>query len=77
MEALSPLSLDTGSPMDANASPFDSAGTSSTPNTEFSPPDSPIKTATLFEDKRSTARRKLKTLTQSEKVLIAVRDVAD
>lgn len=59
--------------IDPNASPSDSVDsmdTNTTPDTEFSPPDSPFNHSKVFlsENKRLAARRKLASLTQEEKV---------
>ena len=58
--------LDAG--FDSQASPMESAGTSTTPNTEISPPDSPFQASEVFKDKRLAARKKMSLLTLEEKV---------
>jgi beta-glucosidase len=60
--------LDADSDMDPNASPLESAGSTTTPDTEISPPYSPISQHAVLKDKRSIAKRKLAELTQKEKV---------
>lgn len=55
--------------MDPLASPSDSSGGSNaTPDTEYSPPDSPFPKQRLLQDSRSAARQKLASLTLEEKV---------
>jgi beta-glucosidase len=57
--------------IDPNPSPSDSVGTmdASSPNTEYSPPDSPFQEHVDFvKNKRQAARKKLAQLTQEEKV---------
>ncbi|XXH03094.1 hypothetical protein Hte_009484 [Hypoxylon texense] len=54
--------------IDPNASPFDSVDSNTTPNTEFSPPGSPIPKSCLLKDCRSLAREKLARLSLEEKV---------
>jgi hypothetical protein len=66
-EALSPATSDGGSLMDASGSPFGIDTAASTPNTDLSPPDSPLKAAAVILNKRLNAKRKLATLTQDEK----------
>lgn len=58
--------------IDRNASPGDSIksmDTNTTPDTEYSPPDSPFnEQKTFMNNRRMVARRKLEQLTQEEKV---------
>ena len=60
--------VDYDSSVDPNASPLESVGTSTTPDTEISPPGSPFEPNGLFKDKRFLAKKKLARLTQEEKV---------
>lgn len=60
--------IDTDRDIDPNASPAESFDTNTTPNTEFSMPDSPFQQAGPPKDKRLLARQKLSTLTLEEKV---------
>lgn len=56
---------------DPNASPIGSIDSNVTPDTEFSPPDSPFRhhaTLAPVKEKRELARKKLSTLTLEEKV---------
>ncbi|KAI1419944.1 glycosyl hydrolase family 3 N terminal domain-containing protein [Xylaria sp. FL1777] len=53
---------------DPLASPSDTSGSNATPDTEYSPPDSPFHKQHLFHDSRSVARKKLASLTIEEKV---------
>ncbi|KAK4648303.1 uncharacterized protein QC761_108840 [Podospora bellae-mahoneyi] len=56
---------------DPNASPIGSVDSNVTPDTEFSPPDSPFRhhaTLAPVKEKRELARKKLSTLTLEEKV---------
>jgi len=73
MAALGPVErLDPGQDIDPNASPVGSIDTNTTtnttPDTEFSPPDSPVQQSGPPKDKRALARKKLATLTLEEKV---------
>lgn len=52
--------------VDSLASPSD--GSNVTPDTEYSPPDSPFAKQVIFEDSRSAARKKLASLAIEEKV---------
>ena len=61
--------IDTDRDIDPNASPAESYDTNTTPNTEFSMPDSPFEQAGPPKDKRLLARQKLSTLTLEEKVI--------
>jgi beta-glucosidase len=55
--------------IDPNASPADSMDTNTTPDTEYSPPESPFNEHHNFiRSKRMAARKKLEKLTQEEKV---------
>ncbi|KAI1090339.1 glycoside hydrolase family 3 protein [Rostrohypoxylon terebratum] len=54
--------------IDPSVSPFESIETTTTPNTEFSPPDSPIRKNAILNDCRSQAKEKLARLTLEEKV---------
>ncbi|KAI0601444.1 glycosyl hydrolase family 3 N terminal domain-containing protein [Biscogniauxia sp. FL1348] len=54
--------------IDPSVSPFESMGSNTTPDTEFSPPDSPISKHAVIEDSRLLARKKLAMLTLEEKV---------
>lgn len=54
--------------IDPSVSPFESIETNTTPNTEFSPPGSPIRKTAILNDCRSQAREKLSRLTLEEKV---------
>lgn len=58
--------MDSG--VDPNASPLDSVDTNTTPDTQFSPPDSPYQHSGSLKDKRVAARKKLAQLSQDEKV---------
>lgn len=60
--------LDTMHDIDPNASPVGSIDTNTTPDTEFSPPDSPFQQGGPPKDKRQLAKQKLATLTIEEKV---------
>ncbi|KAK0618070.1 glycoside hydrolase family 3 protein [Bombardia bombarda] len=60
--------IDTSPDLDPNASPVGSIDTNTTPDTEFSPPDSPFQQIALPKNKRFLARKKLATLTLEEKV---------
>lgn len=54
---------------DSLTSPSDSgSGSNATPDTEYSPPDSPSPKNQPFHDSRSVARKKLASLTVEEKV---------
>jgi beta-glucosidase len=69
MAALGPEeTLSLGQDIDPNASPVGSIDTNTTPDTEFSPPDSPVQLSGPPKDKRALARQKLATLTLEEKV---------
>ncbi|KAL2154443.1 hypothetical protein VTH82DRAFT_3119 [Thermothelomyces myriococcoides] len=54
--------------IDPNASPGGSIDTNTTPDTEFSPPESPLQRGGPPKDARKLARSKLATLTTEEKV---------
>ncbi|KAI1298546.1 glycoside hydrolase family 3 protein [Xylaria venustula] len=54
--------------VDPLASPSESSGSNATPDTEYSPPDSPFPKQHLFHDSRSAAKKKLASLTVEEKV---------
>ncbi|KAK4217049.1 beta-glucosidase B [Rhypophila decipiens] len=60
--------LDTLHDIDPNASPVGSIDTNTTPDTEFSPPDSPFQQVGPPKDKRQLAKQKLASLTIEEKV---------
>ncbi|KAM7205470.1 beta-glucosidase B [Naviculisporaceae sp. PSN 640] len=60
--------LDTMQDIDPNASPVGSIDTNTTPDTEFSPPDSPFQQCGPPKDKRQIAKQKLASLTIEEKV---------
>ena len=60
--------IDTVHDLDLNASPVGSIDTNTTPDTEFSPPDSPFQPSGPPKDKRQLAKQKLATLTIEEKV---------
>jgi beta-glucosidase len=69
MAALAPTeNVSLGQDIDPNASPVGSIDTNTTPDTEFSPPESPIQRSGPPKDVRTLARNKLDTLTQEEKV---------
>lgn len=51
-----------------NASPLASVGTSTTPDTDVSPPESPYQKGGVFRNKRLAAKKKLLSLTTEEKV---------
>ncbi|KAK4192605.1 family 3 putative glycoside hydrolase [Podospora australis] len=71
MTTLTPLgSVDLGRDIDPNASPTESVetNTNTTPDTEFSPPDSPFQHPFTPKNKRVLAKKKLSTLTLEEKV---------
>ncbi|KAJ9132023.1 Beta-glucosidase [Pleurostoma richardsiae] len=60
--------------IDPNASPLESVGPSTTPDTEISPPDSPVQQSNVLKG-RILARKKLAQLNQEEKVsLLAAAD---
>jgi hypothetical protein len=61
-------SVDLGQVIDPNASPVGSIDTNTTPDTEFSPPDTPIRQSGPPKDARTLAKSKLATLTTEEKV---------
>lgn len=65
MEALEDHEYEGGDPL---ASPSD--GSNVTPDTEYSPPDSPYAKQVIFEDSRSVARKKLASLAIEEKVCV-------
>lgn len=54
--------------IDPNVSPFESVDSNTTPDTEFSPPGSPIPKAATLRNSRLQARQKLAQLTLEEKV---------
>jgi beta-glucosidase len=54
--------------VDPLATPSDSSGSNATPDTEYSPPDSPFLKRPVLRDSRSEARKKLAGLTVEEKV---------
>ncbi|KAI8624219.1 glycoside hydrolase family 3 protein [Xylariaceae sp. FL1651] len=54
--------------VDPLASPSDSIGSNATPDTEYSPPNSPFQKHSILRDSRSVAREKLASLTVEEKV---------
>ena len=54
--------------LDPLASPSDISGSNATPDTEYSPPDSPFPKQNPIHDSRSAAREKLASLTVEEKV---------
>ncbi|KAM7219294.1 Glycoside hydrolase superfamily [Rhypophila decipiens] len=60
--------LDTLHDIDPNGSPVGSIDTNTTPDTEFSPPDSPFQRVGPPKDKRQLAKQKLASLTIEEKV---------
>lgn len=69
MALLAPVSsLDIERDAVHNASPAGSIDTNTTPDTEFSPPDSPFHQSGPPKDKRLLARQKVATLTQEEKI---------
>jgi len=73
MAALAPMdSVDMGQEIDPNASPADSIDTNTTPNTVFSPPESPIHENGPPKEPRALAQNKLAALTLEEKVCCAV-----
>jgi beta-glucosidase len=53
--------------IDPNVSPMGSLDTNTTPDTEFSPPDSPFQQTERILNKRLLARKKLDNLTEEEK----------
>lgn len=59
---------DSDSDVDANVLALDITGSSTTPDTELSPPASPLSQTEHLKDKRLAARSKLARLTQDEKV---------
>jgi hypothetical protein len=61
-------SVDLGQVIDPNASPAGSIDTNTTPDTEFSPPETPIRRSGDPKDARTLAKAKLATLTTEEKV---------
>ncbi len=66
---LSPLQdTDVDSGIDRNDSPLASIDTTTTPDTEISPPYSPLEPNGHFKDKRLLAKKKLAQLSQEEKV---------
>lgn len=60
--------------IDPNASPIGSIDTNTTPDTEFSPPESPFQQFPPLKSPRLLARSKLSALTQEEKVYDAFSD---
>ncbi|GAW11823.1 hypothetical protein ANO14919_011750 [Xylariales sp. No.14919] len=56
--------------VDPLASPSDSCGSNATPDTEYSPPDSPFPKQPSLKNSRSVARKKLASLTVDEKVCV-------
>jgi len=60
--------VDISNDIDPSVSPIGSIDTNTTPDTEFSPPDSPFQHLGLPKSKRLLAKKKLETLTQEEKV---------
>lgn len=66
LESIGAAGIDSG--IDPNASPLDSVDTNTTPNTQFSPPDSPYQHNASLKETRMTARKKLAHLSQDEKV---------
>ena len=61
--------MDLGDGIDPNPSPLESVGTSTTPDTEVSPPDSPYQQQNaILKNTRLLARKKLAQLSQEEKV---------
>jgi beta-glucosidase len=58
--------LDDG--IDPNASPLESVGTTTTPATDLSPPESPYQKTVSLKDSRLSAREKLASLSLEEKV---------
>lgn len=69
MAAVAPVGdVDIGRDIDPSVSPVVSIDTNTTPDTEFSPPDSPFRESAPPKDKRLLARKKLATLTLEEKV---------
>lgn len=66
MAGLASIDID---PIPSPSNSVDSMDTNSTPNTEYSPPDSPFQEHPGFmKNKRLAARKKLAQLTQEEKV---------
>lgn len=63
--SLAEMDLDHG--IDPNASPLESIDSSTTPDTEISPPNSPFQPNELLKDNRLSAKKKLAQLTQEEK----------
>jgi len=61
-------SVDLRQDIDPNASPVGSIETNTTPDTEFSPPESPVQRGGPPKDVRTLAKNKLATLTTEEKV---------
>jgi hypothetical protein len=72
MAALAPAEVEIGQDIDLNASPAGSIDTNittnTTPDTEFSPPESPIQRSGPPKNARTLAKTKLASLTQEEKV---------
>jgi beta-glucosidase len=56
--------------IDPLASPSESSGSNATPDTEYSPPVSPLPKRRVLQDSRSAARKKLASLTLEEKVCV-------
>ena len=66
MASLAPIDIDIQA---SPAGSVDSMDTNTTPDTEYSPPESPFREQRKFvTSKRMAARRKLERLTQEEKV---------
>ncbi|KAL2200046.1 glycoside hydrolase superfamily [Corynascus similis CBS 632.67] len=65
-------SVDLRQDIDPNASPVGSIETNTTPDTEFSPPESPVQRGGPPKDVRTLAKNKLATLTTEEKVSLLV-----
>ncbi|KAI1491760.1 glycosyl hydrolase family 3 N terminal domain-containing protein [Biscogniauxia mediterranea] len=66
MEHIEAPQFDDG--IDPSVSPFESTGSNTTPDTEFSPPDSPVSKHAVLDDSRLLARKKLAMLTLEEKI---------
>lgn len=57
---------------DPNPSPLSSVESTTTPDTVFSPPESPFQKTLGFKDARSVARHKLSLLSLEEKVCVPI-----
>lgn len=73
LESIGAAGMDGG--IDPNASPLDSVDTNTTPDTQFSPPDSPYHLNGSLKATRMAARKKLAQLSLDEKVRVPLNEV--